>query len=496
MNPVETECLSSYFDTFRKQIVGIDTNIPTPFGNKKLIYADWTASGRLYAPIEKKISELLGPYVANTHSETSFTGMIMTQAYHQAREKVKEHLQADDYWILIQAGYGMTSAVNKLQRLLGLKVHEKYREQIRQSLDKIPVVFVSHMEHHSNHTSWLETLADVVVIPYGEDGFPDLNAFEDLLKKYQDRPLILALTACSNVTGLEPPVHQMTEMIHRYGGLSFLDYACSAPYVDIHLSGLPEEKIPDAVTFSPHKFLGGPGTGGILVMKKKLYQNRIPDHPGGGTVIWTDPWEGREYFDNPEIREDGGTPGFLQMIKTALAIQLKEQMGTDKIRAREEEILGKLLSGMESIPGIKVLEGRHKKRLGVISFLNDKMRYGLMIRLLNDMFGIQSRGGCSCAGTYGHYLLGLDKQKSAELRKEITQGHPECKPGWTRISIHPTMSDEEVDTILEALEYIIQKGNSIAEKYYKAKGADFWHKDFDYQAQAEHLLKNVFSYEH
>ncbi len=495
MQKTETECLARYFEPFRKNIVGIDAEIPTPFGNKKLIYTDWTASGRLYGPIEKKISDLLGPYVANTHSETSFTGMVMTRAYHKAREKVKKHLKANEDWILIQAGYGMTAAVNKLQRLLGLKVHEKYRETLRNRPEKVPMVFVTHMEHHSNHTSWLETLADVTVIPHGPDGLPDLNAFEDLLKKYSNRPLILAATACSNVTGIIPPFRQMTEMIHRHDGLGFIDFACSGPYVDMDVSGIPGAQIPDAITFSPHKFLGGPGAGGILLMKKSLYQNRVPDHPGGGTVIWTDPWEGREYFEDPEIREDGGTPGFLQMIKTALAMDLKEEMDTQKIQAREHEILKKLLGGMENIPGIQILEGRHKNRLGVISFVNDKMRYGLMIRLLNDLFGIQARGGCSCAGTYGHYLLGLDKEKSQTLRKEITQGHPECKPGWTRISIHPTTSDEEVETILEALEYIMKKGPAIAEKYYVARGSDFYHRDFDYARHADNILKKIFSYE-
>ncbi len=475
----DPECLTSHFEFFRKNITGIDAAVPTPYGEKPLIYLDWTASGRLYTPIERKISEVYGPFLANTHTDTSFTGQFMTETYHAAIEKIKKHTGAGKDYVLLQAGYGMTGAVNKLQRLLGLRVHEKYKKIILQALDKRPVVFVSRLEHHSNHISWLETLAETVLIPFDANGLPDADAFENLLKKHRDKPVYLSVSACSNVTGIEPDIKTLIRLAHQYGGRAFVDYACSAPYTNIDLSGNPDET-PDAVMFSPHKFLGGPGTGGILIMRKELYDNRIPDEPGGGTVVWTDPWDGAVYSEDIEVRETGGTPGFLAMIKTALAIDLKEQMDTRKIRKREHEIINRLMDGLAQIPGIYVLEGEKRNRLGVISVLTENIPYFAVVRLLNDLFGIQTRGGCSCAGTYGHYLLNLSRKKSQTLKREILSGKYDCKPGWTRISVHPTTTDEEVETVLEAMRYIMKEGRNILEKDYVLKNGQYFHKDFDY----------------
>ncbi len=480
MNPKSgTELLVEHFSQFRKNIVGIDARIPTPYGEKPLIYLDWTASGRLYGPIEKEISENIGRYVANTHTDTSFTGQYMTELYHDALKKVKAHVKADEDYVLFQAGYGMTGAINKLQRLLGLRVHEKYRDQILRSMESRPVVFVSRLEHHSNHISWLETLAETVLIPFDQNGFPDLTAFEDLLKKYRSRPLYLSVSACSNVTGIEPDIKSLIRLVHLYGGRAFVDYACSAPYTDMDLSRNRMET-PDAIMFSPHKFLGGPGTGGILIMRKDLYQNTIPDEPGGGTVIWTDPWDGAVYLDDIEARETGGTPGFLLLIKTALAVDLKEKMNTQKIRMREHDILNKLFKGLDAIKGVDILESTHRDRLGVVSVLTDNIPYYAVVRLLNDFFGIQTRGGCSCAGTYGHYLLDLDREKSLKIKREILEGKYDCKPGWTRISIHPTTSDEEVEKVLEGMEYVMNHGQKILEKDYLLKNGQYVHKNFDY----------------
>jgi selenocysteine lyase/cysteine desulfurase len=268
-----------------------------------------------------------------------------------------------------------------------------------------------------------------------------------------------------------------------------LDYACSAPYVEMRLDDSRSGRNPDAIMFSPHKFLGGPGTGGILIMKKSLYRNSIPDHPGGGTVIWTDPWEGREYFDDIEMREDGGTPGFLQLIKTAMAVELKEQMNPSKIRKREKYLLQKLFDGMEQIPGLYVMEGKRRERLGVVSFVMEGLPYNLVVRLLNDLEGIQSRGGCSCAGTYGHYLFNLDRRKSEKLKQKILSGHSGEKPGWVRISIHPTTTEAEVETVLETLDYISRKGKELARKDYVRKGNAYFHRNFQENPVKEILDK-------
>ncbi len=488
MDQSPTDCLVRYFAPFRENIVGIDAQIPTPYGEFPLLYADWTASGRLYGPIEEKLSRVLGPYVANTHTDTSFTGRVMTEAYHWARQIVKDHVKAGDDYALIQTGYGMTAAVNKLQRILGLRVPPPYRERIRREMDKIPLVFVSRMEHHSNHITWLETVADVELIPFNEEGLPDLAAYEDLLRRHEGRPFYLALTACSNVTGLSPDLKAFIALTHRYGGRAFIDYACSAPYTDMNL----RESGADAIMFSPHKFLGGPGSGGILIMKKDLYQLPVPDMPGGGTVVWTDPWDGAEYFRDIEAREDGGTPGFMQMIRTALAIELKEEMDTEKIFRREEEILDRLIPALERIPGVQVLEGRHRHRFGVVSILTPGLPYTLTTRLLNDMFGIQTRGGCSCAGTYGHYLLGIDRDESKQIKRQVLQGDYTHKPGWTRISIHPTTTDHEVERIIEAVETVVKEGPAIVAKDYEERNGEFYHKTFDYEGASQAILRNVF----
>ena len=296
--------LEKYFDQFRKNIVGINAEFNSPYGKKKIIYADWIASGRLYAPIEEKMLKTFGPLVGNTHSESSVTGSSMTNAYKYAHEKIKEHVNASKDDVIITAGSGMTALINKFQRILGLKVPEQLKQFVNLPDELKPIVFVTHMEHHSNQTSWLETIADVICLKPDKRGLVDLNDLKAKLKKYGDRKLkIGSFTACSNVTGIETPYHEMARIMHENGGFCFVDFACSAPYtnIDMHPAD-PLEKL-DAVFFSPHKFLGGPGTSGVLVFDSKLYKNNVPDNPGGGTVYWTDPWGQRKFINNIEIRK-------------------------------------------------------------------------------------------------------------------------------------------------------------------------------------------------
>ena len=305
--------MKKHFKKFRKNTIGNNLKIKTPYGKKDLVYADWIASGRLYAPIEKQMSEVFGPWVANTHTETSETGTLMTKSYHWAQKLIKKHVNASPNDVIITAGSGMTSVVNKLQRIMGLKGcglmtgAECLEKRIK------PVIFISHMEHHSNQTSWYETNTEVVVIPPDKDLLIDLNALHEQLKKYKDRPFkIGSFTSCSNVTGVMPPIHKLAKIMHEHSGVCFVDYAASAPYVDINMHPEdPMEKL-DAVFFSPHKFLGGPGTSGVLIFDSSLYHSKTPDDPGGGTVDWTNAWGEYKYIDDIEAREDGGTPGFLQ----------------------------------------------------------------------------------------------------------------------------------------------------------------------------------------
>lgn len=463
--------LETYFRKFRDNIIGVDQSFESPFGEKKIVYADWTASGRLYGPIERKMQEEFYPLVGNTHTETNITGSSMTMAYHNALHIIKEHVNAGPTDLIISAGSGMTGVVNKFQRILGLKVYEKHRKYIDLPIEERPLVFITHMEHHSNQTTWLETIADVEIINPDSNGLVDLDHFAQLLEQYKYRKVkYAAVTACSNVTGIETPYYEMAEMIHKEGGHIFVDFACSAPYVKINMHPGDELRKLDAIFFSPHKFLGGPGTPGILVFCKSLYNNTIPDNPGGGTVDWTNPWGKHKYLDDIEMREDGGTPSFLQTIKTALCVKLKEEMDPAKIVAREEEIVHKLWTGLKDIPNLRILAANQSKRLGVLSFYIDDLHYNLAVRLLNDRFGIQVRGGCSCAGTYGHFLLHVDQQTSDEITNAITAGDLSSKPGWVRLSIHPTMLDTEVD-------YLIESVKSLAENFNE------WEKDYEYSAK-------------
>ena len=473
--------LENYFEQFRKNIIGIEQGFESPNGKKNIVYADWIASGRLYKPIENILTDRFGPWVGNTHTETSITGTTMTKAYHEAHNIIKNHVNANENDVIITAGFGMTTVINKFQRILGLKVCEQLRKYVNLPADERPVVFITHMEHHSNQTSWLETIADVVVIEPDESGLVGYEHLENELEKYKNRPLkIGSFTACSNVTGIQTDYHRLAKIMHRHGGYAFIDFAASAPYVDMNMHpDDPKEQL-DAIFFSPHKFLGGPGTSGVLIFDKKLYNRRIPDHPGGGTVDWTNPWGEHKYVQDIELREDGGTPGFLQAIKTALAIKLKEEIGTENILTREKELLKRFFERFREIKKIHMLATEHEERLGVISFYVEDMHYNLIVKLLNDRFGIQVRGGCSCAGTYGHYLLHVDPTRSKRITEQINQGDLSDKPGWVRFSLHPTMTDTELEYCMDAIEQTVKHGHGWEKDYvYSNKTNEFRHKTLE-----------------
>ena len=471
--------LENHFSTYRSEVVGINNSFNSPYGIKKLIYADWVASGRLYNEIEDKIKNTFGPYVGNTHSESSATGVLMTTAYHKAQKIIKNHVNANSSDIIISAGFGMTAVVNKLQRILGLKVPEKFRDCIKISDVERPLVFITHMEHHSNQTSWLETLAEVIIIEPDNRGLVDLNNLKELLEKYKHRKLkIGSFTAASNVTGIRTDYHKMAKLMHEYNGLCFIDFAASAPYVDINMHPEdPLEKL-DAIYFSPHKFLGGPGTAGVLIMDKDLDTCTVPDHPGGGTVDWTNPWGHHKYVNDIEAREDGGTPGFLQTIRTALCIKLKDKMNVAKILAREEELVKIAFEEFNSIPELHILASNINDRLGILSFYIENVHYNLVVKLLNDRYGIQVRGGCSCAGTYGHYLLHVDPTRSNRITEKISLGDLSEKPGWVRMSLHPTMTNEELYFITNSIKEVIANLEKWEKEYnYEVSTNEFYHKD-------------------
>lgn len=485
--------LEKHFDQFRKNIVGFNASYNSPYGEQKIIYADWIASGRLYEPIERKMLEQFGPYVANTHTETSETGTLMTHSYHYAQKLIKKHVNAGPNDALIQAGFGMTSVINKLQRILGLKGCGLLRNKnCLKEMDR-PVVFLTHMEHHSNQTSWYETICDVVIIEPDENLLVNQEKLREKLEKYKNRKLkIGSFSAASNVTGVKPPYHKLAKLMHEYEGLCFVDFAASAPYVEINMHpGDPMEKL-DAIFFSPHKFLGGPGTAGIMIFDSSLYNNKAPDNPGGGTVDWTNRWGEYKYIDDIELREDGGTPGFLQAIRTALTIELKEQMGVGNMEQREKELIPRAFNGLKEISGVKILAENVIDRVGALSFYIENVHYNLVVKLLSDRYGIQMRGGCACAGTYGHYLLDVTYDYSHKITELINHGDLSQKPGWIRWSIHPTTTNQEIDYIVNAVAEIAKNHQKWGEDYHYDKHInEFIHQKF--VGKQKHNLDNWFA---
>jgi selenocysteine lyase/cysteine desulfurase len=448
--------LEQYFNSFRNDTIGIDCTFQSPYGHMQLIYADWAASGRLYRPIESCITERFGPFMANTHTESTMTSTTMTRSYKEARNIIKRHVNAGEHDILLMTGAGMTAAINKLQRILGLRIPEWLISHLTLPEANRPVIFVSHMEHHSNQLSWSETIGDVVCIEPGDNGGVDPEKLELALLKYSHRKCkIGSFTACSNVTGISTPYYELARKMHAYGGICFVDFSASAPYVDMNMHpSSPNERL-DGIFFSPHKFLGGPGSSGVLIFDSELYKNQLPDHPGGGTVSWMNAWGEHQYYSDIETREDGGTPPILQTIRTALCITLKERMGYKQIIQREHDLTSYLMEELIQIPGIIVLESRSKERIGIVSFVALNIHYNLFTKLLNDRFGIQARGGCSCAGPYGHYLLHISTNTSTVITNQLDLNDQSNKPGWVRLSIHPTMTYREISLIIAAIRSIL-----------------------------------------
>lgn len=475
----------AHFSLFRKNTIGINAVLNGPYGQVPLVYADWIASGRLYGPLEEQMLKVAYPFVANTHSESSALGASMTRAYHEARRRIKAHVHAGPDDVLITAGSGMTGAVNKLQRILGLRIPERARGLCGRGNCEVlekdrPVVFITHMEHHSNHTSWLESIAEVVILEPDSQLMVQPEELEKQLKLYASRPVkIGAFSAASNVTGIRPPYRELARIIHRHGGIALVDFAAAGPYdpIDMHPEGDRDGYL-DGIYFSPHKFLGGPGSPGIVVFNKRLYHNTTPDDPGGGTVKWTDRWEHAHYVDDIEAREDGGTPAFLGTIRAAMAMDLKEAMGSGPIHQREQELINRAFDSLIDLPGLHILADYERNRIGALSFYFDHLHYNLVVRLLSERYGIQVRGGCSCAGTYGHYLLHIDKKWSHMIACQVESGDLSKKPGWVRLSIHPTMTNDELAYVLGAIKEIGAKGPQWAEDYYFEKSmGEFFRKD-------------------
>jgi selenocysteine lyase/cysteine desulfurase len=485
----------------RQQIVGVDSTFQTPFGERLMVYCDYTASGRCLRFVESYLQGLQRVY-ANTHTEDDITGRSMSQLLHEAEEAIKASVNAGPGGRIIACGTGATGAIDKLQQIIGVALPPATRKNIDSLLDspqsgcdsesfrrllreRQPVVFVGPYEHHSNELSWRQSLATSLEVRLDAAGNIDLGHLEQLLRapEYAGRLRIGSFSAASNVTGIRSDVPAIAALLHRHGAIACFDYAACAPYVEIDMNPVSEsgeDASLDAIFISPHKFLGGPGSSGVLVFNERIYHRELPPSvSAGGTVDYVGPVD-QDFIRDIEEREKAGTPGVLQTLKAALVFQIKDRVGVDVIEKREKELTHRALASWSADENIEILGNPDpERRVGIMSFnvrdaKGNYLHHKFVTALLNDLFGIQSRAGCSCAGPYGHRLLKIDEAMSERYRNVVQEGYCGMKPGWCRVGLHWVMDDDEANYVIDAVHFVAQHGHLFLALYDFDLGSGTW----------------------
>ena len=484
--------MNSLINSVRHSIIGDKQCVKTPFGDKPLVYADYVASGRSLTFIEDFIRDHVLPYYANTHTEASFTGAQITALREQARQEIKKSLNCEPDDQVIFCGSGATSVINKLIDILNLRLPQEASQRylVDASIKKSerPVVFIGPYEHHSNELPWRESIADVISIPLTASGEIDLGVLQQRLKENTHRPLLIgSFSAASNVTGVKSDITAITKLLKKYSALAFWDYAAAGPYVDINMNGAYPK---DAVFISPHKFIGGPGTPGILVIKKAMLKNTIPTVVGGGTVLYVTP-EDHLYVQHSERREEGGTPAIVESIRAGLVFKLKREVGVDEIERLEGSFIERAIQRFDACPNLEIVGSPSIPRLAIMALrfkhgVKD-LHYGFVVSLLNDLFGIQVRGGCSCAGPYGHSLLKMDMPYSRAIESEIKQGNMLLRPGWVRLNFNYFIDENEFEYLLRAVELVATLGWRMLPFYQVDPKSGVWR----YQGQSNPMASSL-----
>lgn len=482
--------MSILIEHIRHSIIGTQQCFNGPFGEKPLIYADYTASGRSLHFIEDTIQEHVLPWYANTHSESSLTGAHTTALREQARQTILKAVNSgvDDRLLFCESG--ATGAINKLIDILNISLPFDLNRQYK-LLDQIPaqqrpVIFIGPYEHHSNELPWRESIADVVCIAQNQQGQIDLDVLEKSLLLYQERPLkIGSFSAASNVTGIKSDVKAVTTLLKKYDALACWDYAAAAPYTAIDMKNI------DAVFISTHKFIGGPGTPGILILKQQLIQNSVPSTVGGGTVSFVSP-NAHTYITDQQRREEGGTPAIVESIRAGLVFKLQQEVGIKEIDRRESSFIKRAISRLQQLATLEILGNTEVERMSIMSlrFRHQglDLHYSYIVALFNDLFGIQLRGGCSCAGPYGHALLNIDEKKSDAIARQLQAGVMILRPGWVRLNFNYFIDEAEFQYLVRAIELIAEHAWRLLPFYQFDAKSSTWR----YQGQTPTINSELF----